>query len=112
MDWFVRAFLKASLVWLSLGVTLGVAMAAHPVWTIYRPAHMHVLMLGFGNADKQRISSTVALDSAASDYWWSLPEGSEQPAHTLAAYTTPQSLSSIAAELRALVEACAAGAWV
>lgn len=47
MDWFVRAFLKASLVWLTLGVTLGVAMAAYPVWTIYRPAHMHVLMLGF-----------------------------------------------------------------
>ncbi len=47
MEWFVRAFLKASLVWLSLGVTLGVAMAMHPVWTIYRPAHMHVLMLGF-----------------------------------------------------------------
>lgn len=47
MEWFVRAFLKAGLAWLSLGVTLGVAMAAHPVWTIYRPAHMHVLMLGF-----------------------------------------------------------------
>ena len=43
----VRAFLKASLAWLALGVTLGVAMAAHPVWTLYRPAHLHMMLLGF-----------------------------------------------------------------
>jgi cbb3-type cytochrome oxidase subunit 1 len=43
----VRAFLKASLAWLALGVTLGVAMAAHPVWTLYRLAHVHVMLLGF-----------------------------------------------------------------
>ena len=47
MDWHVRAFLKASLVWLALGVTFGVAMAAHPVWTVYRPAHLHMTLLGF-----------------------------------------------------------------
>lgn len=47
MEWFVRAFLKASLAWLTLGVTLGVAMAAHPVWTIYRLAHVHMVLLGF-----------------------------------------------------------------
>lgn len=47
MDWFVKAFIKASLIWLTLGVTLGVAMAAHPAWTIYRPAHLHMLVLGF-----------------------------------------------------------------
>lgn len=47
MDWFVKAFLKASLAWLAMGTTLGVAMAAHPVWTVYRPAHMHMLLLGF-----------------------------------------------------------------
>ena len=47
MDWFVRAFLKSSLAWLALGVTLGVAMAAHPVWTVYRTSHMHMLLLGF-----------------------------------------------------------------
>lgn len=47
MDWFVKAFVKASLAWLALGVTLGVCMAAHPVWTIYRPAHMHMNLLGF-----------------------------------------------------------------
>lgn len=47
MEWFVRAFLKSSLAWLALGVTLGVAMAAHPVWTVYVPAHMHMVLLGF-----------------------------------------------------------------
>ena len=47
MEWFVRGFLKASLVWLALGVTLGVAMAVHPAWTVYRQAHMHMVMLGF-----------------------------------------------------------------
>ena len=47
MDWFVKAFLKASLAWLVLGVTLGVAMAAHPVWTVHRAAHMHMVLLGF-----------------------------------------------------------------
>jgi cbb3-type cytochrome oxidase subunit 1 len=47
MEWFVKAYLKASLAWLALGVTLGVAMAAHPVWTVYRPAHMHMVLVGF-----------------------------------------------------------------
>lgn len=47
MDWFVKAFVKASLAWLGLGVTLGVAMAVHPAWTIYRPAHVHMNLLGF-----------------------------------------------------------------
>jgi cbb3-type cytochrome oxidase subunit 1 len=47
MDAFVKGFLKSSLVWLTLGVTLGVAMAAHPVWTIFRVPHMHMLLLGF-----------------------------------------------------------------
>lgn len=47
MDWFVKGFLKSSLAWLSLGVTLGVAMAVHPVWIIYRPVHIHMNLLGF-----------------------------------------------------------------
>ena len=47
MDWFVRAFLRASLVWLSLGVTLGVGMAVYPAWIIYRPAHVHMNLVGF-----------------------------------------------------------------
>lgn len=47
MDWFVKAFMKASLAWLGLGVTLGVCMAAHPAWVIYRPAHAHLTLFGF-----------------------------------------------------------------
>jgi cbb3-type cytochrome oxidase subunit 1 len=47
MDWFARAFVQASLVWLALGVTVGAAMAAYPPWTIYRPIHMHMTLLGF-----------------------------------------------------------------
>ena len=47
MEWFVRAFLKASLVWLTLGVTLGVAMALEPGWIVYRPAHVHMNLAGF-----------------------------------------------------------------
>lgn len=47
MEWFVRAFLRASLAWLGLGVTLGIAMAVHPAWIVYRPAHLHMNLLGF-----------------------------------------------------------------
>ena len=47
MDWFAKAFIKASLAWLVLGVTLGVAMAAHAPWSVFRPAHLHMLVLGF-----------------------------------------------------------------
>ena len=47
MEWFVRAFVKASVAWLALGAALGVAMAAYPAWTVYRPAHAHMNLLGF-----------------------------------------------------------------
>jgi cbb3-type cytochrome oxidase subunit 1 len=47
VDWFVKAFLKASLAWLATGVTLGVAMALRPPWAVYRPVHLHMLVLGF-----------------------------------------------------------------
>ena len=47
MDWFVKAFIKASVSWLALGVTLGLAIAIHPLWVIYRPAHLHMVLLGF-----------------------------------------------------------------
>jgi cbb3-type cytochrome oxidase subunit 1 len=47
MEWFVKAFLKSSVFWLAAGVTLGVGMAAHPPWAVYRPAHLHMLLLGF-----------------------------------------------------------------
>ena len=47
MDWFAKAFLKASLTWFGLGVTLGVAMAVHPPWAAYRTSHIHMNLLGF-----------------------------------------------------------------
>jgi cbb3-type cytochrome oxidase subunit 1 len=47
MDWFVKAFLKASLAWLALGVTLGVSMAVHPPALAWRTAHIHMNLLGF-----------------------------------------------------------------
>lgn len=47
MDWFVKRFLQAALVWLGLGVTMGMAMAVFPDLIIYRPAHAHLNLLGF-----------------------------------------------------------------
>ena len=47
MDWFVRAFLKASLAWLAVGTTIGVAMASTPSLLGWRPVHLHALLLGF-----------------------------------------------------------------
>ena len=47
MDWFVRAFIKASVVWLALGILVGLAMAVHPTWTAYRAAHVHMMVVGF-----------------------------------------------------------------
>ena len=47
MDWFAKAVVKSSLGWLVLGVTLGVAMAVDPSLAIYRPAHVHMNLLGF-----------------------------------------------------------------
>ncbi|HEY0995049.1 MAG TPA: cbb3-type cytochrome c oxidase subunit I [Gemmatimonadaceae bacterium] len=47
MEWFVKAFLKASLTWFGLGVTLGMLMAIRPEWVVYRTAHFHMNFLGF-----------------------------------------------------------------
>lgn len=47
MDWYVRAFIKTSVVWLTFGFLLGIAMAIYPPWTVYRAAHVHVMLLGF-----------------------------------------------------------------
>jgi len=47
MEWFVRNFIRASLVWLGLGVLIGVSMAFWPAAIMYRPAHMHANLLGF-----------------------------------------------------------------
>lgn len=47
MEWFVKAFVRASLVWFALGIVMGLAMAMHPAWVIYRPAHAHMMVAGF-----------------------------------------------------------------
>ncbi len=47
MERHVLGFLRASLAWLSAGVTLGAAMAMAPSLTTYRTAHLHMLLLGF-----------------------------------------------------------------
>ncbi len=47
MDWFVERFIKASLVWFGLGISLGAAMAVRPALGAYRLAHMHMNLLGF-----------------------------------------------------------------
>lgn len=44
---YVRRFIRSSLVWLGIGVVLGVLMAAWPAAVQYRPAHMHANLLGF-----------------------------------------------------------------
>src|SRR5215471_15685691 len=47
VDWFIKAFIRASLIWFTLGIALGLAMAAHPLWVVYRPAHAHMNVVGF-----------------------------------------------------------------
>ena len=47
MDWFVKAFIRASLAWFALGIILGLVMAVRPAWVVYRPAHAHMNVVGF-----------------------------------------------------------------
>lgn len=47
MERFVSGFIRASLVWLGVGVLLGLAMAVAPQTLVLRPAHMHANLLGF-----------------------------------------------------------------
>jgi hypothetical protein len=47
IDWAPRTFVKAGLLWLVGGVSLGLAMAIRPEWIVYRPAHVHMNLLGF-----------------------------------------------------------------
>lgn len=47
MDWYIKAFIRASLLWFALGILLGVAMAAIPTWVVYLPAHAHMNVVGF-----------------------------------------------------------------
>jgi cytochrome c oxidase cbb3-type subunit 1 len=44
---FVRNFIRMSLVWFSLGLLIGFSMVFWPSHIVYRPAHVHALLLGF-----------------------------------------------------------------
>lgn len=47
MEWFIKAFIRASLLWFAAGILLGLAIAVHPQWIVYRPAHAHMTVAGF-----------------------------------------------------------------
>ena len=47
MEWFIKAFIRASLLWFAAGIVLGVGMAIEPQWIVFRPAHAHMNVVGF-----------------------------------------------------------------
>ncbi len=47
MELFVKNFVKASVIWLAIGVLFGTAMSIMPTWTVYRAMHAHMMLLGF-----------------------------------------------------------------
>lgn len=47
MEWYIKAFIRSSLLWFAGGVILGVAMEIEPAWILYRPAHAHMNVVGF-----------------------------------------------------------------
>ena len=47
MEWFIKAFIRASLLWFAAGIALGVGITVYPQWIIYRPAHAHMSVVGF-----------------------------------------------------------------
>lgn len=49
MEWFSRWFLKSSLASLGAGILMGAWMAMVPNAIIYRPAHVHLNLLGFAS---------------------------------------------------------------
>jgi cbb3-type cytochrome oxidase subunit 1 len=47
MEWYIKAFIRASLLWFAAGILLGLGMAIEPSWIVYRPAHAHMNVVGF-----------------------------------------------------------------
>ncbi|HXV13086.1 MAG TPA: hypothetical protein VEC56_02675, partial [Candidatus Krumholzibacteria bacterium] len=47
MEPFIKAFIRASLLWFTGGIVLGVAIAIQPQWIVWRPAHAHMNVVGF-----------------------------------------------------------------
>ena len=44
---YVLGFIRSALIWLGVGLLLGVSMAFVPVAVLWRPAHVHANLLGF-----------------------------------------------------------------
>ena len=44
---YARNFIRVSLISLLLGFALGLEMIIHPAAVVYRPIHVHLLLLGF-----------------------------------------------------------------
>lgn len=47
MDWYIKAFIRSSLLWFGLGILLGLGMVIRPEWIVFRPAHAHMNVAGF-----------------------------------------------------------------
>jgi cbb3-type cytochrome oxidase subunit 1 len=47
MEWYIKAFIRAALVWLALGTLLAIGLVWRPDWLVYRPAHAHLNVAGF-----------------------------------------------------------------
>lgn len=48
MSFPVRGFLRTAVVWLALGLLMGIAMGVEPRWLpLLRAAHLHALLAGF-----------------------------------------------------------------
>lgn len=47
MEWFIKAFIRASLLWFAAGILFGLAIVIYPEWIVYRPAHAHMTVVGF-----------------------------------------------------------------
>ena len=94
-------FLRASLVWLVTGVTLGVRMALSPPLVAHRAAHIHMLLLGFVTGMIFGIGYHVFPRFAARPlaspmlmrlHWWLANAGDARPRHAAAASRQDSSL--------------------
>jgi hypothetical protein len=47
LETYARNFVRVALISLILGMSLGLAMAMFPALILYRPLHVHLLLLGF-----------------------------------------------------------------
>ena len=79
MSWSTRAFIKASLAWLTVSVTLGVAVVFHPEWRTFAPAAAVAGLLGFVSMVlfglmyhllPRMAGRPLESDAVAEAHWW------------------------------------------